>query len=223
MRQGAGSAGWSRRRVLAGPGVTLGAAGLASCGVGGRDVAHEGGPALGEAVAIELLAGLTAQQQSTFGEHVAGAFERAHPGIRLGTIEAPAAQVDQKLLALVSGGTPPDVMFNAPPSLYLGGLTRDLTERVRRDRVATGGLVKEGFDSAAVWRGKVVNLPYYVGGHSSVLPYNRELFARAGIPEPPGRWGARGWDGDGWLRSLRATTRADGIGRERTFGVNVTS
>ena len=174
-------------------------------------------------VTIELLAGLTPSQHATHQALVVDPFQQVHPNVRLLTVDAPAAQVDQKLLALVAGGTPPDVMFNAPPYLHLGGLTQDLTIHVRRDRYPTSSFVKEGFESAAMWRGRIVNLPYYFGGHSSVLPYNRELFQRAGVPEPPVRWGTRDWNADSWLHALKRTTQSDSTDAVRSYGVNVTS
>ena len=174
-------------------------------------------------VTVEVLAGLTPSQHTTHPALVVEPFQQAHPHLRLITLEAPPAQVDQKLLALAAGGTPPDVMFNAPPYLHRAGLTQDLTERVRRERYATSAFAKEGFESAATWHGRIVNLPYYVGGHSSVLPYNRELFQRAGIPEPPARWGTREWNADSWLHALKRTTQSESSSAPRSYGVNVTS
>jgi len=174
------------------------------------------------AVSVELLAGFTAPQLATLQELLVEPFQRAHPDLRLLTIDHPPAQTDQKLLTLVSAGTPPDVVYAAPPSLYRAKLTQDVTERVKRDRYDVNGFAKEGFEPAAMWKGRIVGLPYYIGGHSSVLVYNKELFRTAGLREPPLRWGAPGWDAQTWLDALRRTTTRDSAGAVRTYGVNVT-
>lgn len=212
----------TRRGVLAASPAAIGTIVAVACRpLPGGPPSGFGQPAR-ESVAIELLAGLTPSQHTTHDALVVGPFQKDHPHIRLVTLNAPAAEVDQQLLALVAGGTPPDVMFNAPPYLYLAGLTQDLTARVRRDRYPTDTLVKDGFESASTWRQRIVNLPYYVGGHSSVLPYNRELFQRVGVPEPPTRWGSREWNADSWLLTLKRTTQRD-ANSARSYGVNVTS
>jgi ABC-type glycerol-3-phosphate transport system substrate-binding protein len=205
------------RRLLAGAVAVAGSA-AAACRTAAAPATTAGqGP-----VTVELLAGLTAEQRAAIQSVVIDPFEQAHPGLRLSIVEAPPAQVDQKLLALTAAGTPPDVAFNAPPYLYLGKLTQDLTPRVRRDRYDTAAFAKDGFESAATWKGRMVGLPYYVGGHSSVLPYNADLFRAAGVPEPPARWGAPEWNAESWLRVLQRTTQRDPAGAMRSYGSNVT-
>lgn len=210
----------TRRRLI---GMAAAAGALPACvAAAQRSSEHVGAPVERTPVSVELLAGLTPQQQATLQPLVVDAFAHAHPDLRLVVIEHPPAQTDQKLLNLVAAGTPPDVVYSAPPSLYRGKLTQDVTERVRRDQLDLRVYVKEGFESAASWRDRIVGLPYYVGGNGSVLPYNRELFRSAGVPEPPAKWGAPEWNAATWLQALQRTTVRDTAGTARAYGTNVT-
>src|SRR4051794_5136621 len=199
-----GAMGISRRRFLGG-GASAVALVAASCRVGGRPAAttSTGGSAGQAPTTVEVLAGFTAEQRAALQTTVVDPFERAHADLLLTFDEAPAADLDRKLLALVAAGTPPDVAATAPPYLYLAKLTQDVADRVRRDRYDTGVFAKEGFESAAAWQGRIVGLPYYVGGNSSVLAYNQDLFRASGAPEPPTRSGAPEWNADSWLQVLQ--------------------
>ncbi len=210
----------TRRRLVS----TAAAAGaLPACVADARRSAERASEPDGRApVSVELLAGLTPQQQATLQPLVVDAFGQAHPDLRLVVIEHPPAQTDQKLLSLMAGGTPPDVVYSAPPSLFRGKVTQDVTERVRRDRLDVRAYAKEGFDSAATWRDRIVGWPYYVGGNSSVLPYNRDLFRNAGVPEPPVKWGAAEWNATTWLQALQRTTVRDASGMPSAYGTNIT-
>jgi multiple sugar transport system substrate-binding protein len=193
-------------RPAAGP---AGDAGASPAGVDGRPP-----------VPIELLAGLTAQQRATFPTLVVAAFESAHPSRRLRLVEQ-GTSYDEQLLALQAAGNPPDVIYAAPPSAFLAGLTRPLDDYVKRDGLDLTAFSPEGFESACTWRGRISGLPYYFGGNISVLAYNRDLFREAGAPEPPAGWGAAEWHGAAFQRTLQMTTLRDAGGRLRSYGANL--
>src|SRR5205085_2811809 len=49
-------------------------------------------------------------------------------------------------------------------------------------------------------------LPVQTGGNWPVVPYNRDLFTRAGVPEPPAKWGDAKWTWDTFADACRRLT-----------------
>ena len=106
-------------------------------------------------------------------------YQRAHPDARIRWIDLQLEAVDQKLLAAIAGGVPPDVV----------NLNTELTIRMAQAHalVDMDGAVPS--DAKAryfpnVWaslrvQGRAYGIPWYV--EPDVLAYNQALFKRAGL------------------------------------------
>ncbi len=205
----------SRRTLLLGA-ATGAAVTVSACNAPSTSPA--GQPTAGPSVTIEYFAGLNERQLGNYQTLLVDAFEKAHPPLKLSVIPTGGTE---KLLALMSGGTPPDVSSSAKPKEYLTKQVQDITRYVQRDnKVNTAAFPKETFESTCTWRGKIVNLPNEYGGTWPVMPYNRDLFRRAGVPEPPAKWGDPAWNADSYLQAMQKLTRADADGKPATFGMN---
>lgn len=215
--------GVSRRRLLIGGSAAVAGAVLAACGGSrGRPATQSpqqplGSPAARAPVTIEYFAGLNERQLGNYQTLLVDAFERARPPLKLAVI---AQGGTEKLLALMSAGTPPDVSSSAKPKEYLTKQVHDITRYVQRDKYDTLVFPKETFESTCTWRGRIINLPNEYGGTWPVMPYNRDLFRRAGVPEPPAKWGDPAWNADSYLQAMQKLTRVDADGRPASFGMN---
>ena len=106
-------------------------------------------------------------------------YQRAHPDARIRWIDLQLEAVDQKLLAAIAGGVPPDIV----------NLNTELTIRMAQAHalVDMDGAVPS--DAKAryfpnVWaslrvQGRAYGIPWYV--EPDVLAYNQALFKRAGL------------------------------------------
>jgi multiple sugar transport system substrate-binding protein len=207
-----------RRRALASglAGGVVGVLGaLAACGTPGA-----GGEAPGAntpPVTIEYLTALSPRQEDNKQQLLIDPFEKAHPNIRLTITNW--GTFPEKLVTLVTAGTPPDVTWFAYPEQYLGKLVQEITQYVKRDKYNLNVWPKALFDAICAWRGKVIGLPNQGGGNWPVMPYNQELFRQAGLPEPPVKWGDPKWNGPAFLDALQKTTKRGGDGKAVSFGV----
>ena len=206
----------TRRRVLAG-GASLAAGGaLAACGVagsGGGEAAYSSKPP----VNIEYLTSLTQRQVDNKQQLLIEPFERAQPKIKLTVTDW--GTFPEKLISLITAGTPPDVTWFAYPEEYLGKLVQDITPYVKRDKYSTSPWPKVLFEAICTWRGKIIGLPNKGGGNWPVLPYNKELFKQAGVPEPSAKWGDSSWNADTFLVALQKTTRRGADGKAISYGL----
>jgi ABC-type glycerol-3-phosphate transport system substrate-binding protein len=172
---------WVVRRAAA-----LGAAGVAACAPPGQSGLGGGQPGAGPPATIEYFAGLNERQLGNFQTLLVDAFQKTQPSIALSVI---ATGGTDTLLALMAAGTPPDVSSSAKPKEYLTKQVQDITQYVQRGKVNAGVFPKDTFEATCTWRGRNINLPNEFGGTWPVMPYNRNLFRQAGVPEPPATWG----------------------------------
>lgn len=140
-------------------------------------------------VALGLGAGL-----DDFNRELAN-FARANPGWTAQYLEGD----DAKVVAMIAGGTPPDVTRIKTSQLAVLSRTNQLVQlhpliqRVRYD-------LKDFFGPAVrqwQWEGKQHGLPRGYANH--VLFYNLDLFERGGRKPPPATWtGVRGPGTSSW-------------------------
>jgi putative chitobiose transport system substrate-binding protein len=130
----------------------------------------------------------TISLQPFFNDYVNGliaAYERATPGVRVRWVDVQFQAIEQRLLAALAGGVPPDVV-----NLNVEMLIR-LAERhalVDFDAAAPAQARARYFEG--LWRsmqvrGRAYGVPWYVT--PSVVAYNTAIYRRAGLnpSEPP--------------------------------------
>jgi ABC-type glycerol-3-phosphate transport system substrate-binding protein len=170
-------------------------------------------------VALQYFTSLNQRQKSLYPQLVVAPFEQANPGLAIDTIANVAVADYTKLGTMVAGGTPPDVVWEAYPQAYLSGLISDVTSYVKRDKVDTSIYPQYAFFYDGLWKDKILGLPNQTGGSWPVLPYNHDLFAKAGLPDPSSTWGDPAWSYDAFVQAgLRLTTTKPG-GTPQTFAL----
>jgi multiple sugar transport system substrate-binding protein len=222
-------------RQAAGLGLSLAAAGplLAACGApaptapGGATApagAATAAPAAGGARTVQILVGFgtgNAPNQIPIQEQLAKAFMDAHPDIKVEFLRVPDSDAAQNKLTLtINAGNPPQVIL---PSGVYGinvfidqGIWADLTPYLKKDNLDLAQLFQEATLPAARGEGYygknsnvVVGIPVAMHGH--FLGYNKDLFQKAGLPDPPHTWNDPGWTYDKLLEyAQRLTLDANG-------------
>lgn len=124
-------------------------------------------------------------------------FEGAHPGIRVKVQQIPWMAAHEKLLTSYVGEMLPDVAQLG--NTWIGEFeTLKALAPLDSFVVASRSLTRTGF-FPGIWAtnmvdGRTYGVPWYVD--TRLLFYRRDLFARAGILEPPTSW-------DAWLDAMR--------------------
>jgi multiple sugar transport system substrate-binding protein len=189
---------WSRRRVLAASVSLASTALLAACG--GQRAATAPSTTV-EPSSVELYVySFNARQQDLFDSVVKRPFEQENRGYTLTyTVGGGVA----KLITLVSAGTVPDATWWGAPETWTRGMLRKLNDFVARDKVDLKAFPQQTFKSWQMVHDTLISLPCQAGGNWPALPYNKDLFARAGVPEPPTKWGDPKWSWDAFLDVCR--------------------
>ena len=120
-----------------------------------------------------------------------------------------------KLLSMLVGHCAPDVMGildKAFPQFSQYGVFEDLGPYLEKDpEIRRSDFIPE-FLRSFTYHGRQLGLPW--DGHTVLMYYNKDLFAREGLPEPKADWT---WDD--FLRAAKALTKdTDGDGRIDQFG-----
>ena len=141
-------------------------------------------------------------------------FSEQYPQVKVVPV-SPGASFNDKVAALLSGGTPPAVTGPWGTGGYrfwaVKGALVELDPLIARDRYDLADFYPR-FLEATKMGGKRYALPMGVG--IQVLAYNREAFQRAGQTPPPG-WADRAWTWERYVLSARALTRdAEGPGAQ---------
>lgn len=173
----------------------------------------------GAGVTLQYYTSLNARQATTFPQFVTANFQKAYPNLKLETIQA-GSPYDEKLKTLMAGGTPPDVAWLLYPDAYQNRLIQDITPYVQRDKYDLSVFPKADFDVTCQWRGHICGMPNQGGGNWPVIAYNRDLFQKLGVAEPPSTWGDPSWTADAWLQTLQKTTKVDSNGAFTTAGIS---
>lgn len=173
--------------------------------------------------ALDVLVGFgtgNAPEQIPPQEQLAKAFE-ASSGREISFRRIPDTDEAQRQLGvLIAAGTPPDIIL--PTGVF--GISLYLDQNVWLDLatlLGDAGIDMGLFVDHAVAAAKA---PNYYGPGSDVIvgipaavfthtvAYNKDLFAAAGINEPPHQWNASGWDYQSLLEMTKALT-LDSSGR----------
>jgi multiple sugar transport system substrate-binding protein len=208
----------SRRTILAAA-AALGAPALAACAAPGAGDGAAGGAAAAATAArapatITWLAwsgagAETEQYDLNRSEYAAQNPQHTVDYVNAGTLEA----ISEKLVTLVAGGTPPDVVqtqYSFCVDLAARGLIAPLDAYMARDRVRREDFIPGEVDEFA-WKQRQYGIPK--DNALRVLFFNQDLFDRAGSKPPTDAWT---WD-DVAESGRRLTNRdaADGP----TFGM----
>jgi hypothetical protein len=79
---------------------------------------------------------------------------------------------------------------------------------------------KADFDVTCQWRGHVCGMPNQGGGNWPVIAYNRDLFQKYSVAEPPKTWGDPSWTAETWLQALQKTTKVGSDGQYTVAGIS---
>lgn len=113
------------------------------------------------------------------------AYERANPEVKINWVDVQLQAIEQKLLAAIAGGVPPDVVnLNVEFTVRIAekNALLDLDAAVPAEERAK---YFEGLWTSARFKGRTYGIPWYIA--PPVLMYNTELFKRAGLNplDPP--------------------------------------
>ncbi len=150
------------------------------------------------AVLIMTATGLAAPQttlefwtislQPFFTDYVNGlvaGYQRANPGVQIKWVDVQFQAIEQKLLAAIAGGVPPDVAnLNVEFTARVAerGALLDMDAAVP---AADRAKYFEGLWASGRFKGRSYGIPWYIA--PPVLVYNSELFKKAGLNplDPP--------------------------------------
>jgi multiple sugar transport system substrate-binding protein len=124
-------------------------------------------------------------EMDTFNNTIVPAFEKLYPNVKVDVQAFPDTDLRQKILTAVAGGQTPDLaradIVQVPEFAELGALAPLDTEM--SDFNAIKGTVFDGPLSSNFYKGHYYGLP--LDTNTRVLIYNKDLFAKAGITDPP--------------------------------------
>lgn len=114
-------------------------------------------------------------------------FEKSHPGVDIEHVYVPFAQLLKTILQQSLTGSLPDVVFADNPDvrhLAAAGVFKDITPLVQEWGEWEDFFVGPRY--ATTLKGKIYAVQFVT--NNLALYYNRDLFKRAGIAEPPRTW-----------------------------------
>jgi multiple sugar transport system substrate-binding protein len=177
----------TRRQHVVAATLAVGAAGLAACGTQpGGDGAPAAGPTQGPA-AISYSFWDAAAGQGHIDENIA-AFQTGNPKITVDKVQIDVNGYDAKVIAMISGGTPPDVLATLRPtfpSWVVKGITLPLDAHLARARIKESDFYP---NVLASWRvdGKLHGVNRSVDVFT--LWYNPTLLQASGVKAPDDTW-----------------------------------
>lgn len=187
-----------------------------------RDLLAPDDPAGRTTLVVMHWSGGAGQEEDQIVRDALARFERAHPSIRVERINpGDAGSFYTKLQTMMAAGTPPDVFYVGDerlPSLARMGVLQPVDAWLARD-AATGdrfdlddfyGVTLDAFryDGTRTGAGPLYGIPKDFT--SLGFYYNKDLFVRAGAPEP-----AADWTWDDFAAAARAIGALDGcVGAE---------
>lgn len=194
---------------------------LAACGGNDEDTAPDTDTDTdGTAPAAELsiLVGFgtgNSPEQIPAQEELVAAFEEANDGSSVSFLRIPDTDEAQRRLGvLIAAGEAPEIVL--PTGVF--GINLYIDEGIWLDlapQMAEAGVSLDLYEEAAVRAARatnyfgedsdtVVGLPAAIFTHT--VAYNKELFAAAGVEEPPHRWDDPSWDYDRLVEVARRLT-----------------
>ncbi len=129
-------------------------------------------------------------EQVKIDEEIIKKFKEKHPDVEIRTIHIPSqTRYNDKLLTMIAGGTPPDVMFvhlTAFPMYAESGNLLDLDKYIKRDLKDEMRDIYPLAIKSFTYKGKIYGFPRDVSGW--VMYYNKNLFDKAKIKYPDSSW-----------------------------------
>jgi multiple sugar transport system substrate-binding protein len=151
-------------------------------------------------------------------------YEQTQKGVAIEVIIGPGGIIDsqQKYLTLTAAGVPPDLFGNTRPATNLAqqGLYADLSSLMKRDHFDLTKYNQQWLQTQADYKGGVYGLPLSVHAEAPAMVYNRDLFQKAGVPEPPTKWGDDAWTWETFLDAARKLTVPGPAGTLTQAGVD---
>lgn len=138
------------------------------------------------------------------------AFQQLHPDISVEATIGPGGIIDaiEKYVALTAGGTAPDLFLvtRAAADLARQGLFTDISPLLAQDKFDTSKYPQAPYNYESTLGGKVYGLPLSMQAEAMALAYNRDLFRKVGVPEPPTKWGDPSWTWETFVDAARKLT-----------------
>ena len=131
------------------------------------------------------------------------------------------ASSNDKYTAAIAGGTYPDVhepVTKELPSWVSLQADIDMTSYVQKAKINAADYTASQLKKV-IFNGKWYGIPWDTS--PAVIFYNKTLFQKAGVAEPPKKWGDPNWTWDAFLQAAKRTTT--GSGADATFGYNQTN
>ena len=158
---------------------------------------------------------LGAKQEADLANALARGFEAEHPDIEIDVEPVAGMGYDIKLIMQSASGTVPDVLFLADslvPTFTKYNVVRDLNEFIKKDpEFPIGDIYPQMLATGMDKQGRIFQLPRELG--VVVMFYNRTLFRKAGLPDPP-----PDWTHEDFLRMAKKLTLRDDQGRIIQYG-----
>ncbi|MFI6899749.1 extracellular solute-binding protein [Nonomuraea sp. NPDC050394] len=166
---------------------------LSSCGGGGGSgTPAEGGntASAGGAVTLKMVAADygdgpgAANSGDNFWKEVVGEFEKANPNIKVQVTVINWNDIDKQVATMVQNGQAPDILQTGDYSGFVRDGLLHKVEEIVSPNVQQDLLAK--FAEFGKVDGAAYGLPFVSSARA--LFYNKELFEKAGIAEPPKTW-----------------------------------
>lgn len=143
-------------------------------------------------------------------------FEELHPNITVESLSSGSgggSEFSEKLAVMVAGGSAPDVFYGSTDKLgfILNGWTLDLTPWIERDGTELNlGEFFPGVLDSFNRNGRIHGIPLTVT--PQLIFYNKDMFAKVGLVNPPADWNDTGWTWDAFMDVSRKLTIDNGDG-----------
>ncbi|HEX2033656.1 MAG TPA: extracellular solute-binding protein [Chloroflexota bacterium] len=178
-----------RRSALRRGVIAAGAGGLAACGL---PQGTGGGAGHGTTPATVTMWHIWDGNRTAPFQKALDTLSEQRPHLRVDpTVFNTSAETEQKIVAAVAAGTPPDVLMNNQNifvDLAGSGAFVALDERLKAARLSAGEWY-EGAYQSSVWHGKLYGFPAVNSG-PRLLYYNKSILGEAGLDpgRPPQTW-----------------------------------
>lgn len=137
-------------------------------------------------------------------------FAAAQPDITVEPVIVPWNDFDPKLSSMFAANSAPDVFANWGSTGYGEYWCRKMCIAIDEYLKADASFLNlEDFPKSAIdgvtVRGNIVGLPLYILG--TYTYYNKDLFAQAGLPNPPSNWDDKTWTWDKMVEVSQKLTK----------------
>jgi multiple sugar transport system substrate-binding protein len=160
-------------------------------------------------------------EQIAVERQIVAEFEKRNPDIRVHLFMVPGSSYSDKLQLMLASRTAPDVM--RADHYYFPALARKeyflpLEPLIAQEEPGFLGDFMPLTLEEGRWNGKLYGLNVLFG--AIMIYYNKELFAKAGLPDPYTLYKQGRWDWETFLQAARTLTKREN-GRAVQFGTNM--